>query len=172
MHPYVCSLPAQTNVFAQTEANLVVHTCRSSWERHALGDWAWITLHRAKKQSFKNLCHVEPLSSCNLADAWSWSPGDLAQSPAIAALPGVCARGIRVPCEQPCQNLCHLSCCYHGRCSGTNAQWRIQRGREKNMFGCRKNQMLPLRCGSRNASPAVVHRPRSWSLLHFDIRNI
>ena len=30
----------------------------------------------------------------------------------------------------------------------------------------------PLRCGSPNASPEVVHRPRSQSRLHFDIRNI
>ena len=30
----------------------------------------------------------------------------------------------------------------------------------------------PLRCGPPNASPKVVHRPRSQSPLHFDIRNI
>ena len=30
----------------------------------------------------------------------------------------------------------------------------------------------PMRCGSPNASPEVVHRPRSQSPLHFDIRNI
>jgi len=30
----------------------------------------------------------------------------------------------------------------------------------------------PLRCGSLNASTEIVHRPRSQSLLHFDIRNI
>ena len=33
-------------------------------------------------------------------------------------------------------------------------------------------QILPSRCGSSNASPEVVHRPRSWSPLHFDIRII
>jgi len=42
---------------------------------------------------------------------------------------------------------------------------------EKNVFRRRKNQMLPLRCGSPNASPEVVHRPRSGSPLHFDIWN-
>ena len=39
----------------------------------------------------------------------------------------------------------------------------------RNTFFSRK---LPLRCGSPNASPEVVHRPRSQSPLHFDIRNI
>jgi len=34
------------------------------------------------------------------------------------------------------------------------------------------SQKLPLRCGSPNASPEVVHRPRSESPLHFDIRNM
>ena len=43
---------------------------------------------------------------------------------------------------------------------------------EKNVFRRRKNRILPLRCGSLNASPKVVHRPRSESPLHFDIRNI
>ena len=33
-------------------------------------------------------------------------------------------------------------------------------------------RILPLRCGSPNASTEVVHRPRSRSPLHFDIRNI
>jgi len=36
----------------------------------------------------------------------------------------------------------------------------------------RKNPILPWRCGSLFASPEVVHRPRSQSPLHFDIRNI
>jgi len=44
--------------------------------------------------------------------------------------------------------------------------------REKNVFRRRKNRILPLRCGSQNASTEVVHRSRSQSLLHFDIRNI
>ena len=39
----------------------------------------------------------------------------------------------------------------------------------RNTFFSRKS---PLRSGSPNASPDVVHRPRSQSLLHFDIRNI
>ena len=33
-------------------------------------------------------------------------------------------------------------------------------------------RILPLRCGSPNASPEVVHSPRSQFSLHFDIRNI
>jgi len=33
-------------------------------------------------------------------------------------------------------------------------------------------RILPLRCGSLFASTKVVHRPGSWSPLHFDIRNI
>ena len=36
----------------------------------------------------------------------------------------------------------------------------------------RKNRILPLRFGSASASTEVVHRPRSQSPLHFDIRNI
>jgi len=44
--------------------------------------------------------------------------------------------------------------------------------RKKNVFRCRKNRNLPLRCGSPNASIEVVHRPRSQSPLHFDIGNI
>jgi len=44
--------------------------------------------------------------------------------------------------------------------------------REKNVFRRRKNRILQLRCGSPSASPEVVHRPRSQSPLHFDIRNI
>jgi len=43
---------------------------------------------------------------------------------------------------------------------------------EQNVFRRRKNRILPLRCGSSNASPKVVHRPRCQSPLHFDIRNI
>ena len=39
----------------------------------------------------------------------------------------------------------------------------------RNTFFFRKS---PLRIGSPNASTEVVHRPRSQSLLHFDIRNI
>jgi len=42
----------------------------------------------------------------------------------------------------------------------------------KHVFRRRINQILPLRCGSPNASPEVVHRPRSQSPLHFHIRNI
>jgi len=44
--------------------------------------------------------------------------------------------------------------------------------RKKNVFRRRKNRSLPLRCGSQNASPKVVHRPRSHCPLHFDIRNM
>ena len=44
--------------------------------------------------------------------------------------------------------------------------------RGKNVFRRRKNQILPLRCGSPNSSTEVVHRPRSQSPLNFDIRNI
>ena len=36
----------------------------------------------------------------------------------------------------------------------------------------KSNFKLPLRCGHPNASTEVVHRPRSQSPLHFDIRNI
>jgi len=43
---------------------------------------------------------------------------------------------------------------------------------KKNVFRRRKNQILPLRCGSSNASPEVVYRPRSQSPLHFDMGNI
>ena len=35
-----------------------------------------------------------------------------------------------------------------------------------------KKRILPLRCGSPNASTEVLHSPRSQSPLHFDIRNI
>ena len=42
----------------------------------------------------------------------------------------------------------------------------------KSVFWRRKNRILPLRCGSPNASPKDVHRPRSQSPLHFDIRII
>jgi len=44
--------------------------------------------------------------------------------------------------------------------------------RKQNVFRRRTNWILSLRCGSPNASPEVVHRPRSESLLHFVIRNI
>jgi len=44
--------------------------------------------------------------------------------------------------------------------------------RGKNVFWRRKNWILPLRCGSPNASTEVVHSPRPQSPLHFDIRNI
>jgi len=44
--------------------------------------------------------------------------------------------------------------------------------REKKVFWRRKNRILPLRCGSPNASTEIVHSPRSRSPLHFDIRNI
>ena len=43
---------------------------------------------------------------------------------------------------------------------------------EENVFGRRKNRNLSLRCGSPNASPEVVHRPRFRSPLHFDTGNI
>jgi len=36
----------------------------------------------------------------------------------------------------------------------------------------RKNQILPLRCGSPNESTKGMHRPRSRSPLHFDFWNI
>jgi len=44
--------------------------------------------------------------------------------------------------------------------------------RGKNVFRRRKNLILPLRCGSPNASPEVVHRPRYQFPLHFDMWNI
>ena len=44
--------------------------------------------------------------------------------------------------------------------------------RGKNVFQRRKNRNLPLRCGSPNTSPKVLHRSRSQSPLHFDMRNI
>jgi len=44
--------------------------------------------------------------------------------------------------------------------------------RKKNVFRCRKNRVLSWCCGSSNASPENVHRPRSGAHLHFDIRNI
>jgi len=44
--------------------------------------------------------------------------------------------------------------------------------RGKKVFRRRKNRNLSLRCGFPNASLEVVHRPRSRSPLHFDIRNI
>jgi len=44
--------------------------------------------------------------------------------------------------------------------------------RKKNVFRRRKNRILPLRCGSPNASPEVMNRPRSESRLRFDVRNI
>jgi len=37
--------------------------------------------------------------------------------------------------------------------------------REKNEFRRRKNRILPLLCGSSNASPEVVHRPRTQSYI-------
>jgi len=43
---------------------------------------------------------------------------------------------------------------------------------EKNVSRRRKNRILPLHCGSPNASPEVVHRPTSQSPLQFDVRNI
>jgi len=43
---------------------------------------------------------------------------------------------------------------------------------KKNVFWSRKNRILPLRCGSPNASTEVVHSSRSQSPLHFDMRNI
>ena len=43
---------------------------------------------------------------------------------------------------------------------------------EKNVFQRKKNRILPLRCSSPNASPEVVHRPRSQSPLHFDIEYV
>jgi len=44
--------------------------------------------------------------------------------------------------------------------------------RKKNVFRRRKNRILPLPWFSPNASPEVVHRARSESPLHFDIRKI
>ena len=52
------------------------------------------------------------------------------------------------------------------------AELRNGKIRGKNVFRRMKNRILPLRCGSPNASTEVVHRPRSQSALHFDIRNI
>ena len=44
--------------------------------------------------------------------------------------------------------------------------------RKKNVFRRRKNRILPLHLSSPSASTKVVHRARSQSPLHFDIRNI
>ena len=44
--------------------------------------------------------------------------------------------------------------------------------REKNVFRRRKNRILPLCWGLLTESAEVVHKPRSRSPLHFDIRNI
>ena len=54
-----------------------------------------------------------------------------------------------------------------GTCIWRTAQWRLP---EKQVFRCIKNRILSLRCGSPNASPEVVYRPRSESLLHFDTK--
>jgi len=51
----------------------------------------------------------------------------------------------------------------------TNAQWQLP---ETNVFRRRKNQILPLRCGSPNASTKAAHRPRSPPPPHSDIRHI
>ena len=48
----------------------------------------------------------------------------------------------------------------------------MAKSEEKNVFWRRENRILPLRCGSSNASTDVEHIPRSRSPLHFDIRNI
>ena len=42
----------------------------------------------------------------------------------------------------------------------------------KKRVSTQKNRILPLRSGSSSASTEVVHRPRSQSPLHFDIRNM
>ena len=43
---------------------------------------------------------------------------------------------------------------------------------EKNVFRRRKNRILSLSCGSSKARTEAVHRPTSYSPLHFDIGNI
>jgi len=53
--------------------------------------------------------------------------------------------------------------------------WRTAAQWQNPIFPASKHVFLqksPLRCGSENASPKVVHRPRSRSSLHFDIRNM
>ena len=61
-------------------------------------------------------------------------------------------------------NVSHHSTCFYFTCF------------QKKRFFLRRNTFFPrkspLRCGSPNASPKVVHRPRSQSPLHFDNRSI
>jgi len=44
--------------------------------------------------------------------------------------------------------------------------------RGKKRVSTQENRILPLQLGSPSASSEVVHRPRSQSTLHFDIRSI
>ena len=45
-------------------------------------------------------------------------------------------------------------------------------GAGKKRVSTQEKSVLALRCGSANASPEVVHRPRSQSHLLFDIGNV
>jgi len=69
------------------------------------------------------------------------------------------------------RGVCHL-----GLCTTSGLAFEEPQCNGKIRFFLRRNtfffQKLPLRCGSPNASPEVVHRPRSQSPLNFDIRNI
>jgi len=60
-------------------------------------------------------------------------------------------------------------------CTTSGLAFGEPQGNSKIRFLCQNTffpRKSPLRCGSPNASPKVVHSPRSRSLLHFDIRNI
>jgi len=63
-----------------------------------------------------------------------------------------------------------------GLCTTSGLAFEEPQRNGKIRFFLRRNtffsQKSPLRCGSPNASPEVVHRLRSQSPLHFDIRNI
>jgi len=63
-----------------------------------------------------------------------------------------------------------------GLCTTSGLAFGEPQRNDKIRFFLRRNTFLPrkspLRIGSPNASPEVVHRPRSESPLHFDIRNI
>jgi len=63
-----------------------------------------------------------------------------------------------------------------GLCTTSGLSFGEPQRNGKTRFFLRQNTFFPrkspLRCGSPNASPEVVHRPRSQSPLYFDIRNI
>jgi len=63
-----------------------------------------------------------------------------------------------------------------GLCTTSGLAFGEPQRNDKFRFFLRRNtfffRILPSRCGSPNASPEVVHTPRSQSPLHFDFRNI